>query len=323
MKARAPGKIILSGEHAVVYGNPALVAAVDRYVEAESVPRKDRLLTVSLNDQPTEEFSLSELPELRKRVSRWHEQFLQGELPVSEVVTSPGELLAFAVAGLPPPCDGFDLKINSDVPIGCGMGASAAVILSALYTAGPLERPAAFEMALQAENLQHGRSSGVDPYTCLYGGCIRYSLSAKEKLSLQVPPLMLVHTGRPECSTGECVDQVRRNFSESDIWKNFAACTESMQQALMKQNTEQFLKSIRRNNRLLGEIGVVPAKVADFIFEIERCGGAAKICGAGAVSGDAGGMVLAVGGEEVNKEINASGYEAFPVHMDTNGTHCI
>ena len=49
---------------------------------------------------------------------------------------------------------------------------------------------------------------------------------------------------------------------------------------------------IRANHRLLTRIGVVPAALIRFAEQIEQLGGAAKVCGAGAVSGDAGGLIV-------------------------------
>ncbi len=51
-------------------------------------------------------------------------------------------------------------------------------------------------------------------------------------------------------------------------------------------------QAVRAHQSLLNQIGVVPAKVQAFIEEIEHSGGAAKICGAGAVGWDAAGMVI-------------------------------
>ncbi len=57
--------------------------------------------------------------------------------------------------------------MQSDLPIGCGMGSSAATILSVIYAIAthlhlPISQEKLFQLALEAENMQHGRSSGLD-----------------------------------------------------------------------------------------------------------------------------------------------------------------
>jgi mevalonate kinase len=100
-----------------------------------------------------------------------------------------------------------------------------------------------------------------------------------------------IFTGTPATSTGVCVERVRTQFEHSDIWSEFAAVTHRIEAA--QTDLDQLSLAIQDNHRLLNRIGVVPARVTALIEQIERLGGAAKIAGAGAVSGDAGGLVLA------------------------------
>jgi len=68
-----------------------------------------------------------------------------------------------------------------------------------------------------------------------------------------------------------------------------------MEDALRKEDSALLWTSIRENHRLLSDIGVVPHRVQHLIAEIENVGGAAKICGAGSVSGDHAGVVWVYG----------------------------
>ena len=65
--------------------------------------------------------------------------------------------------------------------------------------------------------------------------------------------------------------------------------TEEVRTYLENNEQSKLYESIRANHRLLDQIGVVPERVGQFIREIESHGGAAKICGAGSVDGEAAG----------------------------------
>ena len=304
MKAIAPGKLILSGEHAVVYDKPALVMAVDRYAESVIIPGgANDEVSFDLQDlQQAESFTLRALRDLHQRVARNYRLFLEGKLSIRDVLYKPIELFQFAFITI---LDGLHLKVangmkiqlHSNIPIGCGMGSSAATVLSVIRAVGHYFRvdfrPEWYQAySLETENLQHGHASGVDTYISMHGGCARFQKGQAEKLPLPRMPMHLVHTGVPETSTGECVTRVRERFGNSQIWNDFESVTRAMETALRENNLKAIQAAVRENQRLLSHIGVVPQRVQDFVSDVEQWGAAAKVCGAGAVGGDKGGMVL-------------------------------
>ena len=304
MKAIAPGKLILSGEHAVVYDKPALVMAVDRCAESVIIPggASDEVSFELQDLQQAESFTLRALRDLHQRVARNYRLFLEGKLSIRDVLYKPIELFQFAFITI---LDGLHLKVangmkiqlHSNIPIGCGMGSSAATVLSVIRAVGHYFRvdfrPEWYQAySLETENLQHGHASGVDTYISMHGGCARFQKGQAEKLPLPRMPMHLVHTGVPETSTGECVTRVRERFGNSRIWDDFESVTRAMETALRENNLESIQAAVRENQRLLSHIGVVPQRVQDFVSDVEQWGAAAKVCGAGAVGGDKGGMVL-------------------------------
>jgi mevalonate kinase len=334
MKAIAPGKIILSGEHAVVFGRPALAMAVDRSAQSVITADPSDLVSFTLLDlKESDSFTLRTLNELKSRVMKNYHLFLSGQLSIRDVLHKPIELFEFAFINI---LEGLHLKLEqglriqtqSDIPIGCGMGSSAATILSELRAIGHYFRVEfrpdwVMKYSLEAERLQHGYPSGVDSHISLYGGCALFRNGEARSVPLPRVSMYLVHTGVPASTTGECVVQVGRQFKDDLIWNDFEAVTLDMEQAIRANNLAAIQNLVRENNKLLVKIGVVPAKVQQFISDVEAWGGAAKICGAGSVTGDHAGVVLVFADEPPTALCEKFGYTALPVRGDPLGARIV
>src|SRR3990167_61453 len=180
---QTPGKLILSGEHAVVYGQPAIAMAISRY--ATAVIRDNTLPDVAFHLMDLahrSRVSIKRLHHLKERIKRQYQRFMKGELEVRRILKKPAELAQFAfsliddVRPLILP-DGARIQVKSDIPIGCGMGSSAATILCVIYAVSrhltlALADDTLFELALIAEKIQHGYSSGVDLRVMIQGGVV-------------------------------------------------------------------------------------------------------------------------------------------------------
>lgn len=146
-----PGKILLFGEHAVVYGQAALGLPLSRGVKVSLTPGSGRLL-VSLG---------------KGVVAR-----------ASAAAASPGSL-ADAVLG--PDRSGLDVRVHFEIPPMAGFGTSAAYAVALLRAhdlwrrhGGARPSTSLYARALAVEAVAHGRPSGVDPATCLAKGLIRF-----------------------------------------------------------------------------------------------------------------------------------------------------
>ena len=334
MKAIAPGKLILSGEHAVVFGRPALAMAIDRSAQSIITATPGDLVSFNLVDfQSTDSFTLRALRDMRQRVLRNYRLFLDGELGIRDVLYKPVELFEYMFINL---LDGLHLKLNeglsiqtrSDIPIGCGLGSSAATVLSAARAVGHYFRVDFrpdwyYRYSMEAEKLQHGYPSGVDSYIAVHGGCALFRQGAATSVPLPRFNLYLVNTGTPEATTGECVASVRERHEHDPIWNDFEAVTLGLEAAIRANDMDAIRAHIRENNRLLTRIGVVPEKVARFIASVEQRGGAAKVCGAGSVRGEHGGMVLVVDDQPPTKLCQDYGYILTSVRGDPLGTRII
>lgn len=317
-KVKAPAKLILSGEHAVVRNHTALTVALNYFTYCEvSTNTEQNSSGVELTIPQfnfSKHISWQELINLHIQLEHNYQKFIDGLISVSQVLASPVELCWFSIIIFMMKSHKninhrlkLKVDLNSEVPIGAGMGSSASILVALLtglnrFFSNSLCKDTIYQLALQAENLQHGYSSGIDIQTVLNNG-INYFYQDQEKkknsfvdIKLDHLNFYLIHTGKPNSSTGECGARVKQNFNQQHIiWSDFAQCTELFKKNLEKQSKENIIHSIKTNHRLLNQLGVVPEKVNQFILEIENQHGAAKICGAGSITGESAGMVLAIG----------------------------
>lgn len=332
----APGKLILSGEHSVVYNKPALAMAINRYAVASISPQMMPLISFDLFDLSYEHgLSLTSLRRLKSRVKQKYQRFMTGEFKIRDVLHKPVELaqfaftLAFEALNIKL-TQGIKIRVQSDIPIGCGMGSSAATVLSIVHAIAhhlrmDLSPELFYRLGLEAENMQHGHSSGLDLQISMLGGCI--FMQEGQVYQRQVPniPMYLINTGTPETTTGECVAKAATHFKTTSIGDDFADVTRAMDAALQTNNLQDVMKTVQANHQLLVKIGVVPERVQHFIGDVGASNGAAKICGAGAVSGDKAGVVLVVTEQlsELEKLCDNYQYSILPISGESRGVHVV
>ncbi len=334
IKARAPGKLILTGEHAVVYGNPAIATAIDKYVITSLLPdSKDISFNCPQIDYAAK-LTLPELRQLKLRIQEQYAEFLHGNCTLATVIQHPMELLQYTCIHIidkfaPKFSDGFSLDLDAEVPIGCGMGSSAAAIVSTLLALNELldlnmNRENYLQLGQEIENLQHGKSSGLDIAMSLTGGCIRYENNNFTNKNMPQMPWHIINTGRPKISTGECVTAATKYFKQTAMLQDFADVTNAFDAALATNDLAELQRCISANHDLLVYIGAVPEKVQDFIAILAKQNIAAKICGAGACAGDTAGAILILPTDDIDTAIvKQYGYNMFQLQGDENGAKII
>lgn len=331
-KVRAPAKLILSGEHAVVYGKPALAVAIDRFIESAWEFQRSGTDTYTFYSAYFPEITLTDkaLASLKLQTQEKYQAFKQQLIPIEQVLTTPQELMFMAVADVLQSLKGisFKVKLSSTIPLGCGLGSSAALLINILFSLNEslqlgLKEAEIRERAIALEHLQHGKSSGLDVHVCHLGGCLFFQHLQFVQLALPPLSLYLIDTGRPASSTGMAVAHVSKHREDVPLWNAFEAVTKEIDQALQNGNKQSLYQAINENHRLLNFIGVVPKRVHDFVLALQSIGVAAKLSGAGAVKGDCGGVVLAFADDEIalRRLSKAYGYEVQTVNTTSNGVH--
>jgi mevalonate kinase len=279
--------------------------------------------------------SLSTLDSLKDRIKEKYHRFVNGEFKIRGVLQKPVELAQVAFSLFLEVLNikltqGIKIHVESTIPMGCGMGSSAATVLSIVHAiANHLEMDLTPEMflrlGLEAENMQHGYSSGLDLQVSLYGGCLYIKEGQLHQRAVPTLPMYLVNTGSPDATTGECVEAAAPYFKTSQIGNDFAAVTNAMDAAFQAEKVGDARRAVQANHDLLVRIGVVPSAVQEFITAIAAMGGAAKICGAGSISGDKAGVALVITEDEAAlADLCAHHhYSLLPIIGESRGVHVI
>ncbi|MEM7049692.1 MAG: hypothetical protein AAF604_08535 [Acidobacteriota bacterium] len=319
--ASVPGKLILMGEHAAVYGYPALVAAIDlRLTAALRGPEPERPERVHLAVPALTVDSRVPWQEIvaytQAARERWESWF---SAPRRTPFVSPqqdsaghlarialGEAAAFLGESHGP---SISARVETRLPVGAGFGSSAAaaVALVAGYLAlrsAPAGLAEIERIALEVERRQHGTPSGIDGATVIHGGILwtepaEGRRAACELRSPALEHLRIFQTGAPAESTGTVVAAVREHVAAAPqashrVFEIIREATEGLRRELASNSEDGALlcQLITACQRALEELGVVPAPVRALVRAIEAQGGAAKISGAGALSGTAAGCLL-------------------------------
>jgi len=336
----APGKLILMGEHAVVYGRPALVAAIDLRLRVRLTRGNPGSVVLDLPGlSHSEHLSWREVCAYAAAArERWSEYALhpdsasfremRGEDPAHVVKAALGE----AVGLLGEPDEGLSLRIDSDLPVGSGFGSSAATALAVLagafrWLGAPLDLGQVERLALEVERRQHGNPSGVDGAAILRGGVL-WARRGPEGLEIEpvrvLSPLLarlrVYDTGMPPEATGAVVAAVRGR-READpagiesVLGRIEAATIAFRAELEREeeDRDRALHLLRQAQACLEELGVVPGKVCAAVRQIEEAGGAAKISGAGSLAGPGAGSLL-VYHPDPGKLHGCTMLKSFPFH---------
>lgn len=329
IETKAPAKVILAGEHTVVQGYPAIVAAIEQYttVTLKLIPFAAIHWHFDNLDYPYTQ-PISELHQLRKTLDQRYQAFLQGEV-TTPILQHPSELAQYLLSLFTETIDhkqGLEISIKSDIPTGCGLGSSSALVISLIAALDnfyklQLSQDDYFQLGRKAENLQHCRSSGLDLQAAYHGGFILVKQQKVLDHWLSELPLYIVNTGESESNTGECVQHTQPILQHTHLGKEIAELTQQLYPALQQQNIELIKTTFSELHRCLARLGIVPTKVQEFIHAIEQSKASAKICGAGSIRGDKAGIVCVISETDPSELCQKFNYTCQPVKISRQGVH--
>lgn len=283
MLVSAPGKIILFGEHSVVYGRGAIASAIDLRTYTEGKLLNEKTIKIHANDLKIPGLSISFSEE---------EVFLGTDYGKAGYVVSYVKSAIERIFTEYGSRKGFEISIRSDIPVGAGLGSSAAVVVPTLKLLSEL-----LEMNLKNEDIARmgkevefevqGSSSGLDPAVSALGGGVYFKKGKIERFSAPQLPIIVGYTGE-KGSTKVLLEKVKILRDEyPEIVEDIMDAMEDIADKGRKILTEdgdlkELGKLMNINNGLLEAIGVSTKELSDLVFA-SRISGAlgAKITGAG------------------------------------------
>lgn len=272
----SPGKVIISGEHSVIYGQPAIVGGISLGIKSKAeVTSQGQVDKTDAYQQFIFDVFLDYLSRKGRPSFKIPPMRNNYELSFPEL----------------------KLIVESSLPQKSGLGSSAAFAHSVFLSLADffqltIDEFEMFELVWQAEKYIHGQSSGIDPAAVVYGGLIHFEKSQIKSIG-QKPfseaEFLLVHSGDAEESTGEMVARVAHDQSEfkQRVISSIGKVTKKIARQLQKQNTFDY-SLLTENQNLLDKLGVVGQKARQIVNEIEDFGGVAKVTGAGGTKSGSG-----------------------------------
>ncbi len=278
--ASAPGKVILTGEHFVVFGAPALAIAINRRIVVGVDHRTDRGLYIVSSLGMSGEFEQGKFN-------------LEEGGPQTRSFLEPVRIATESVLKKHGVKKGLNIQVNSDIPVASGLGSSSAISVATVASVGEaiglnLSREEILDLALSAEKFVHKNPSGIDIAIATFGGTILYEREKGMKRIEDMPNLTLVigNTGISR-NTGNLVESVRRRRDRFPSTINpliiaAQALTNSAVEALRARDLEKLGELMDINHGLLTAVGTSCVELDRLVYAARSAGAlGAKLTGAG------------------------------------------
>lgn len=295
------GKVILFGEHFVVYGVPSIVSAIDRVTTATVESSKGEGWSIDDNRKATPGYKEEKLEQQKDSTDR-----------------------ILKAAGIELTRNHIKITLRGDLVAASGIGASAASCaaiaraLSDEFSLG-LSDERINELAYEGEKGYHGTPSGIDNTAATYGGLIwfiRGEPNVIERMKLREPVEIVMGNTGLVADTKAAIAGVRKRKEKNPerydkLFKEAEDLAQGARKALESYDLKAVGEYMDENHRLLQEIEV-SCKELDLLVDLAREQGAlgAKMTGGGL----GGNMVALTPGEKLQEKVaHAMKKEGFDV----------
>jgi len=306
-KASAPGKVILFGEHFVVYGVKAILCSINKRVTVTAEKISERKISIN-----------SEIGNI----------VLEPNKSISEINSPLKPFYYLANKVIKNQDTGIQINIDSEIPLGAGLGSSSACCVAgaaAIFKLfGDISKKEILEHAIEAEKTIFENTSGADCTVCTYGGIMEYDKKQGFKKIENEPNFHLVIVNSNiEHSTESMVSKVKqfeiKNKEEfTKLSDQESKLVKDVLKLLKENNTVKIGEKTNQNQEYLETIGISNNELRKMIEIGQKSSFGAKITGSGG-----GGCIFAITDEsnldETLKEFKNKNYECFSVKIDFKG----
>lgn len=249
ISASAPGKIILCGEHAVVYGKPAIAVPVFEVFTRVSIlakpnaPTDDSLVIAPAIGLKAFLSSLQNNHPIRVTLRLVLEQIHTDHLPACEI------------------------QIRSTIPTAAGLGSSASTAVAltraiSSFLGHPLPASVTSQIAFEAEKLHHGNPSGIDNSVIAFEKALFYVKGVDmEYLEITSPITLVIADTGIKSSTARVVTDLRARFdTDPDFFQprldRIGEITNEVRKMLGHDDQNRIGALLTDNHRILADMGI-------------------------------------------------------------------
>lgn len=273
--ASAPGKIILFGEHFVVYGMKAVLCSIDKRITATSQFIDEKVIRIrsSLGESEINIDSSNNLEKVQQKFMKPF--FYVAQRAIKENSSK----------------SGIELILESEIPTGVGLGSSSAACVAATASVNglfcKLSKNDVMKIAVQAERTIFEQNSGADSSVSTFGGLVSYDLkNGFENISSRNDLRFIISNSAQVHNTQDVVRQVR-NFKEknNDLFNKLCKLeidiVDNAMSSLRENDLNKLGSLMLKNHDLLKQIGISTEKIDLLVEEAKKTSYGAKITGAG------------------------------------------
>ncbi|TFF89513.1 MAG: mevalonate kinase [Promethearchaeota archaeon] len=312
VSASAPGKCILFGEHAVVYGYPAISIGFNLKSKCTIERIKNNRIQLEFKNF-NDSYEFKNFKHLLSESSFTHKQIKKGLKLISSRIDEE--------------INNIKIEISSNLLIGSGLGSSASISVALMAAFDDfynlnLSKEELSHLAYEMEKIVHGNPSGIDNTTCTFGNLIYFQNNKFQVLKIPKNlELIITYTGIKH-KTSKAIEYIKKVKDQypvltSIILQNIGKITQIAKEEIKRENIKGLGLLMTMNQGQLSSLGI-SNHVISHIIDISLNNGAygSKLTGAGL-----GGCVITIGNnlKELSSVLNENGYKNFLVEVDKEG----
>ena len=325
----APGKLMLLGEHAVVYNHPCIVTAVDQRMRATVEVLDSQEFQLEAEDvkvtgykKPLSDLGKGDIP----KGARFVEIAVANLLSHPEFISGSRSRNKFGMTKEM----GIRVKAKSEFSSQFGFGSSSASTVCTIKAVSEimglgLSEKEIFDLSYKTVLDIQGKGSGFDLAAAIYGGTLYFVTGGKviEPLPIDSLPLIIGYSGI-KADTVTLINKVKESFANrqdrlTEIYSGIEVLVNEAKDAILKKDWKKFGELMNKNQAYLSELGVSIPKLDNMIKAAIQAGAyGAKLSGAG--GGDCMIAFHSVQGKlSVQKAIKKAGGEVIDIKANEEG----